>query len=118
MSRRHGTGAMPEAHDAIRIRFDEDEPPALVFNERALPGALISWAWCQLTALDSLLRPLSERSRPADDDADVVGAVRSVLVPVINALTFSERRAHELESGRTDAPKRKRGKKRAGSSRK
>jgi hypothetical protein len=111
MSGRSGTGAMPEGHDAIRVRFDEHEPPAVMFNERARPGALVSWAWCQLSALDSLLRPLVDRRRPGD--ADVAGAVRSVLVPVINALVLSEQRAHELESRRPAPTGRKRRGKRA-----
>lgn len=111
MSGRPGNGPMPEDHDAIRVHFDPDEPPALVFNEHALPGALVSWAWGQLSALDSLLRVASQRRTPDDDDADIVGAVRSVLVPVINALEFSERRAYQLRDGR--AGPRKRRKKRA-----
>ncbi len=113
MSGRHGTGAMPEDHDAIRIRIDGDEPPAVIFNDHALPGALVSWAWCQLAALDSLLQAMTERRQDGEDDADVVGAVRSVLVPAINALAFSERRAHELQREREAAPAKRRGKKRA-----
>ena len=112
MNGRHGKGAMPEGHNAIRVHFDEDEPPALAFNEQALPGALVSWAWCQLAALDSLLRVLSERSERGDDDADVVGAVRSVLGPAINALVFSELRAHQLQACQAPPPERKRGKRR------
>jgi hypothetical protein len=34
--------AMPEAPNAIRVHFDENEPPALVFNELAHPGALVN----------------------------------------------------------------------------
>jgi len=90
---------MPEATNAIRIAFDEDEPPAIVFNESAHPGALISWAWCQLIALDSLLAAVSENRRTAHEE-DVAGAVRSVLVPALNALVFAELRAAELEEGR------------------
>jgi hypothetical protein len=112
MTGRHAKGAMPEGHDAIRVRFDEDEPPALTFNEQALPGALVSWAWCQLAALDSLLRVLAERSQRGEDDADVVGAVRSVLGPAINALVFSELRAYQLQSHQAPPPGRKRGKRR------
>jgi len=108
-----GWGAMPEGHDAIRIRLDADEPPALAFNDQALPGALVSWAWCQLRALDSLLQAITEMRQDGRDDADIVGAVRCVLVPAINALAFSERRAHELESGRAASPGRRRKKKRA-----
>ena len=113
MSGQRGTEAMPEGHDAIRIRLDGDEPPALVFNDQALPGALVSWAWCQLKALDALLQAISEQRQDSRDDADVVGAVRSVLVPAINALAFSERRAHELQREREPPPERRRGKKRA-----
>ena len=113
MSGRHGTQAMPEGHDAIRVRLDTDEPPALVFNDQALPGALVSWAWCQLKALDALLQAMSERPQDGGDGADVVGAVRSVLGPAINALAFSERRAHELQCEREAAPERRRGKRRA-----
>ena len=113
MSGGRGTGAMPEGHDAIRIRFEADEPPALVFNDRALPGALVSWAWCQLTALDSLLQAMTDGRQDADGSADVVGAVRSVLVPAINALAFSERRAHELRCERDVRPGRRRRKRRA-----
>ncbi len=113
MSGRRGTGAMPEGHDAIRVRIDEDEPPALVFNDQAPPGALVSWAWCQLAALDSLLQAMTESRQRGEDDADVVGAVRSVLVPAINALAFSERRAHELRREREASTARRRAKKRA-----
>lgn len=91
--------ATPEAANAIRIAFDENEPPAIVFNESAQPGALISWAWCQLITLDSLLAAVSATRRTAHEE-DVAGAVRSVLVPALNALEFAERRAAELEEGR------------------
>jgi hypothetical protein len=104
---------MPEGHDAIRIRVGADEPPALVFNDHARPGALVSWAWSQLTALDSLLQAMTDRRQDGDDGADIVGAVRSVLVPAINALAFSERRAHELRCERAARPGRRRRKKRA-----
>ena len=99
MKNRPVPSAMPEATNAIRIAFDEDEPPAIVFNESAHPGALISWAWCQLIALDSLLAAVSENRRTAHEE-DVAGAVRSVLVPALNALVFAELRAAELEEGR------------------
>ena len=88
--------ATPEATNAIRIAFDENEPPAIVFNESAQPGALISWAWCQLIALDTLLTAVSETRRTAHEE-DVAGAARSVLGPAINALVFAERRAGELQ---------------------
>lgn len=93
-----GLGAMPEGHNGIRVRFDIDEPPALVFHEKALPGALVSWAWCQLRALDSLLDAIIVTRRPDPGEPDVAGAVQAILVPVINALAFSEQRAHELQS--------------------
>ena len=109
----HGRGAMPEGHDAIRIRFDADEPPAIAFNDQAHPGALVSWAWCQLTALDSLLQAITEMRQDGRDDADIVGAVRSVLVPAINALAFSDRRAQELQNERAAPAGRRRKKKRA-----
>lgn len=89
--------AMPEAPNAIRRHFDESEPPALVFNKLAHPGALVSWAWCQLTALNALLAAESE-TRWTSHEQDVKGAVRSVLVPVINALAFAELRAGELKA--------------------
>ena len=113
MSTPRGSRAMPEGHDAIRVRVEADEPAALLFNEQALPGALVSWAWCQLTALDALLQAITEQRQDGRDDADVVGAVRSVLVPAINALALSERRAHELRCGRERPPGRRRRKKRA-----
>jgi len=94
---------MPDAPNAIRVNFDENEPPALVFNERALPGALVSWAWCQLKALDDLLMAIAGTDRDHEGEPDVAGAVRAVLVPVINALEFSERRASELQVGSTAA---------------
>jgi hypothetical protein len=112
MNGRRDAGAMPEGHDAIRIRVDRDEPPALVFNAQARPGALVSWACCQLTALDALLQALTDR-RQHGDEADVVGAVRSVLGPAINALAFSELRAHELRSDRQARAARRRRNKRA-----
>lgn len=112
MKRRHGAGAMPEGHDAIRVHVDADEPPALVFNERAAPGALVSWAWCQLDALDSLLRVMSESGRGGDADVEVVAAVRSVLGPAINALVFSELRAYQLRPVEPTPARRRRGKRR------
>lgn len=89
---------MPEAHNAIRVHFDQDEPPALVFHPSAQPGALVSWAWCQLTALDTLLAAGPE-TRWTVREQNVASAVRSVLTPVINALVFAELRAHELRVG-------------------
>lgn len=93
-----GLGAMPEGHNGIRVRFDSDEPPALVFHEKALPGALVSWAWSQLMALDSLLDAIIVARRTNPGEPDVAGAVHAILVPVINALSYSELRAHELQS--------------------
>jgi len=88
---------MPESPNAIRIHFDENEPPALVFNDSAHPGALVSWAWCQLTALNALLAVGSE-TRWTAHEHDLTRAVRSVLAPVINALAFAEIRAGELKA--------------------
>ncbi len=93
-------GATPDDANAIRLRFDEDEPPALVFGDRAMPGALVSWAWCQLKALDALLAAALENGSRSDGESDLAGAVRTVLVPVINALEFSERRAAEIQDAR------------------
>ncbi|MFT3818272.1 MAG: hypothetical protein QM750_11670 [Rubrivivax sp.] len=45
-------------------------------------------------------------------EPDVAGAVRAILVPVINALSFSERRAHELLRRGPDASRSARAKKR------
>jgi hypothetical protein len=101
MNRRNSTGAMPDDANAIRADFDESEPPALVFNEQALPGALVSWAWCQLKALDTLLVAIAVTGRDHEGDTEVASAVRTVLVPVINALEFSEQRASELQLGST-----------------
>lgn len=98
MKNRPAPSAMPEAPNAIRVHFDEDEPPALVFNELAHPGALVSWAWCQLTALDALLAAAGSKTPGSADEQDISGAVRSVLVPVINALEFAELRAAELQA--------------------
>lgn len=99
MSGRRSWGAMPEGHDGIRIHFDDDEPPALVFHEQALPGALVSWAWCQLKALDSFLDAIILARQGGAGESDIAGAVQTILVPAINALSFSERRAHELQAG-------------------
>jgi len=107
-------GAMPDAPNSIRADFDEDEPPALVFNEQALPGALVSWAWCQLKALDVLLVAIAVTDRGHEGDQEVAGAVRAVLVPVINALEFSEQRASELQVGSAPEPPEQRGKSRTG----
>jgi hypothetical protein len=96
---------MPDGADAIRVDFDDDEPAAVVFNDQAQPGALVSWAWCQLTALDGLLRALVVRQSAHDCCAGEVDAVRNVLVPVINALVLSERRAHELQREREASAK-------------
>ena len=113
MRRHRREGALPEGHDAIRVHVDGGEPPALAFHAQAPPGALVSWAWCQLTALDALLQAITDGHRDDDGQADIVGAVRSVLVPAINALAFSERRAHELELARATVATRRRAKKRA-----
>jgi hypothetical protein len=100
------TSALPDGADAIRVDFDDDEPAAVVFNDQAQPGALVSWAWCQLTALDGLLRALVARQSPHDCSAGEVEAVRNVLVPVINALALSERRAHALRREREASTRR------------
>lgn len=88
--------AMPEGHEAIRVQFEENEPPALIFHEQAQPSALVSWSWCQLSALNSLLDAIICSRRGPLGEPDVAGAVQAVLVPVINALSFSEQRAHEI----------------------
>lgn len=100
MNGRRGTGAMTDDANAIRLHFDEDEAPAVIFNDQASPGALISWAWCQLSALDSLLASVVESRQDGDGQPDLAAAVRSILVPVINSLEFSERRADELQRQR------------------
>ena len=102
--------AVPDASNAIRYQFDEDEPPALVFNDQASPGALVSWAWTQLQALDALLTVMIERGSRDEGVPDLAGAVRTVLVPVINALAFSEQRANVLQ----EAPPASRGHQRKG----
>jgi len=95
--------ATPEAVNAIRYDFDEDEPPALIFNESAQPGALVSWAWCQLSTLDTLL--IAQRGRrPSCDEQEVAEAVRAIIGPVMNALRLSERRAFDLRPGSRRAP--------------
>ncbi len=94
------TSAMPDGADAIRVDFDDDEPLAVVFNDQAQPGALVSWAWCQLTALDGLLRAIVARQTAHDCCGGEVDGVRNILVPVINALALSESRAHELQRER------------------
>jgi hypothetical protein len=93
--------AAPESSNAIRVDFNEDEPPAVLFNDLAVPAALVSWAWCQLKMLDTLLLAASANRGRADGDADVAGAVRNVIGPVINALALSELRAAELRNGDT-----------------
>ena len=87
--------AMPE--DAYAICSDDDgwESPAVVFNQAATPGALVSWAWSQLTALDTVLR-LQWGNRAPDDEQEVAEAVRTTLTPVINALRLSQERARAL----------------------
>lgn len=97
MKNRPVPSAMPEAANAIRIHFDENEPPALVFNDSAHPGALVSWAWYQLTVLNTLLAAGAE-TRWTAHEQDLTRAVRSVLTPVINALAFAELRAGELKA--------------------
>jgi hypothetical protein len=114
MNSRHSTGAMPDDANAIRADFDETEPPALVFNEQALPGALVSWAWCQLKALDVLLVAIAVTGRGPGGDTEVASAVRAVIVPVINALEFSEQRASELQVGSAPQSPERRGKSRTG----
>lgn len=99
MSSHRGLGAMPETCNAIRVGTSDDEPPAVVFHEQALPGALVSWAWCQLVALNSMLDAIIEARRGQLDGPDIAGGVQAVLVPVINALEFSEERAHQLRLG-------------------
>jgi hypothetical protein len=91
---------MPDDANAIRVDFDEGEPLALVFDGQALPGALVSWAWCQLMALDGLLVAIAVTGRGHDADTEGAGAVRAVLVPVINALEFSQQRRVNCRSDR------------------
>lgn len=111
MNGHRGTGAMPEGHNAIRIQFEEDEPPALAFHAQALPGALASWAWHQLVTLDALLDALIVTRQGRHGDTDLASAVQALIVPVINALSFSEQRAHELrfESSPARIPRGKKG---------
>lgn len=90
---------MPETCNAIRGGLFDDEPPAVVFHEQARPGALVSWAWSQLVALNSMLDAIIEARRSPLDGPDIAGGVQAVLAPVINALEFSEQRAHELHAG-------------------
>ena len=89
--------AVPDDANAIRCQFDETPAPALVFNDQAAPGALVSWAWSQLKALDAFLAVVSETKSRDEGEPDIAAAVRTVLVPVINALEFSEWRAYALE---------------------
>ena len=96
MNSRPSFSAVPDDTNAIRGTFDQGEPAAIVFSEGATPGALVSWAWCQLSALDALLVAMIE-ARPTDgDDASIAEAARVILVPAINALRFSELRAERL----------------------
>lgn len=96
--------AMPDGHNGIRVDFDEDEPPAVVFNDQALPSALVSWAWSELMALNSLLNAITETHYRGPGDADIAGAVQATLVPVINALRLSEQRVQELRSASGEKP--------------
>ena len=96
MNGHRGTGAMPEGHNGIRVQFEEDEPPALTFHAQALPGALVSWAWHQLVTLDALLDALTVTRQGRHGDTALASAVQALIVPVINALSFSEQRAQEL----------------------
>lgn len=111
MSRLRELGALPWDHNAIRIGFNDDEPPAVMFHREALPGALVSWAWSQLMSLNSMLEAVLETRHSSSDGADIAGAVQTVLVPVINALQFSEERAHQLRLG-SAGPRGSRGRKR------
>jgi hypothetical protein len=96
LTRHRNLSAMPGSQNGIRVRFEDDEPPDVAFHEQALPGALVSWAWCQLVALNELLDAITAAQQGSLGGPDTAGAVQSTLVPVINALRFSERRAHEL----------------------
>jgi hypothetical protein len=90
--------AVPDGASAICADTDECDAPAVIFNEAASPGALVSWAWSQLTALDTLLLH-QWMNRASYDEQDVAEAVRAILGPVINALRLSEQRARELRKG-------------------
>jgi hypothetical protein len=98
MSSHRGLGAMPETCNTIRLGSFEGEPPAVVFHKQATSRALVSWAWSQLTALNSMLDAIIETRRGEIDGPDIAEGVQAVLVPVINALEFSEQRAHELHA--------------------
>ncbi len=91
-------GPMPDGHNAIRMGFDNDEPPAVIFNPQALPGALVSWAWAELTALNDLLDAFIMTSEGGHDGLRMAVAVQATLIPVINALEFAEKRAHALRT--------------------
>lgn len=96
MSTGPSLSAIAEGSSAIRTKVGAGEPAAVVFHDQAAPSALVSWAWCQLSALDSLLSAMIE-SCPTDADAtDVAAATRVILVPALNALQFSEQRVEEL----------------------
>ncbi|GAP37828.1 hypothetical protein ABXN37_22160 [Piscinibacter sakaiensis] len=95
--------AMPEGHDGIRIVVGRDEPPALVFHADAAPGALVSWAWSQLSTLDTLLDAVDRGHDSPVVAPNVAGAVRAVIGPVMAALAFSEQQAHARRGGRARA---------------
>jgi len=100
MGGRSDNSAVVEGTNAIRLNFDEDEPSALIFNDRACPSALVSWAWNQLRSLDSLLIAVAESGYGGDGSPGLAAAVRTMLVPAINALEFSERRVDALRRSR------------------
>lgn len=103
MSRRNIPRAVHADTNCIRVEFDEDEPPAVAFDDRALPGALVSWAYSQLSSLDTLLELISMGGSD-EGGSEAAEAARSFLGPALNALAYSEIRAHEIRRDPSSPP--------------
>jgi len=103
MIRRRVPRAVHGDANCIRVHFDQEEAPAVAFNERALPGALVSWAYSQLSSLDTLLELIS-MGGSEEGGSEVAEAARSFLGPALNALVYSETRAHEIQSEGAASP--------------
>lgn len=89
--------------NCIRVHFDQEEAPAVAFSELALPGALVSWAYSQLSSLDTLLESIAMGDSD-EGGSEVAEAARSFLRPALNALVYSETRAHELQCESAASP--------------
>jgi hypothetical protein len=80
------TSAQSSIHEGVRT--GASEAPAVVFNCKAGPNELVSYAHGQLVILDEVLRALMDKA----EDTALPYALRSILDPATTALELACRR--------------------------